>query len=86
MRLRIATMAATLLLALCWWAADANASCAGCPPGYECYIPPDLGFHYGYCIPIAESKKIPELTCYCSNSGLFRAEVKQLTITICRNS
>lgn len=69
-------MAAALLSVLCWWAADVNASCAGCPPGFECFVPPDLGFHHGFCVPVAESKKIPELTCYCSNSGQFRAEVK----------
>lgn len=76
MRLRITTMAVVLLSALCCWAADANASCAGCPSGFECSVPPDLGFHYGSCVPVVESVRPPELTCYCSNNGQFRAEVK----------
>ena len=77
MKLQIMTTAVAVLTALCLWAADADASCQGCPPGWECYIPEE-GWNFGSCVPAVTPDPIPglEQTCYCENDGRLRAEVK----------
>ena len=75
--IKIATIAAAVLAAVVWWTADAEASCQGCPPGWECYIPEE-GWNFGACVPAVTPDPIPglEQTCYCENDGRLRAEVK----------
>ena len=83
MMIKIATIAAAVLAAVVWWTADAEASCQGCPPGWECYIPEE-GWNFGSCVPAVTPNPIPtpdprpglEQTCYCENDGRFRDEVK----------
>ena len=76
MKIKIATIAAAVLAAVVWWTADAEASCQGCPPGWECYIPEE-GWNFGSCVPAVTPHPTPVMeTCYCENDGSLRPEVK----------
>lgn len=79
MRTLLSMLAAAACGVLIAWSGPATASCQGCPPGYECYIPKDLGWHFGYCVEKSDSKdeviEVDEPACMCRNDGRYKDEV-----------